>query len=77
MGQSYQQSNERWQEANNMNEFGIKVTELRERLHVSKKELGLMIGVSDSTISRWERGKAKPQNNETIERLISVANGLR
>lgn len=60
----------------NENKFGIQVMVLREKMHITKKQLGMMVGVSDTTIGRWENGKSKPQSTEVIERLISVANGL-
>lgn len=60
-----------------MSEFSIRVKELRSRLGISKKEMALRVGVSDSTITRWERGISKPASTETIENLIHIANGLR
>ena len=59
-----------------MSEFSIKVRELRKKMGVTKKELAAQVGVSDSTITRWETDKAKPGSPETIKRLIEVANGI-
>lgn len=59
-----------------MSEFSSQVIKLRERLGVSKIEMGRKVGVSGNTITRWERGEAKPKHPETIKRLIEVANGV-
>lgn len=36
------------------------VSALRERLGVTQEELARLVGVSSMTVSRWERGVAKP-----------------
>lgn len=40
-----------------MKVFCERLKELRIEKHISTIELGKAIGVSDSTISRWENGK--------------------
>lgn len=59
-----------------MNEFGTQVRILRKKMGVSRKELAAQVGVSDTTVSRWETGKQKPSDPEIIKNLIEVANGL-
>ncbi len=41
--------------------FGNTLTELRKAKHLSQKELGQLLSVSDKAISRWENGNAKPR----------------
>ncbi|MDB9315609.1 helix-turn-helix domain-containing protein [Spirulina sp. CS-785/01] len=36
------------------------IKELRERLQLSQESLAQQLGVSFQTVSRWERGLAKP-----------------
>ncbi|MBQ3550041.1 MAG: helix-turn-helix transcriptional regulator [Clostridia bacterium] len=41
--------------------FGNILTELRKAKHLSQKELGHLLSVSDKAVSRWENGNAKPR----------------
>lgn len=41
--------------------FGNNVYELRNARHLSQKELGRLMGVSDKAVSRWENGSSKPR----------------
>ncbi len=41
--------------------FGNTLTELRKARHLSQKELGQLLSVSDKAVSRWENGSAKPR----------------
>src|ERR1700741_2906980 len=53
---------------------------LRMRLNLSQKELGDLLGVHVMTVSKWERGIAKPNDHQSrILRALSDAgtNGLR
>ena len=36
------------------------IVALRKRLRLSRQEFAKLIGVSPMTVSRWERGKARP-----------------
>lgn len=51
-----------------MQKFGEKLRELRIDKKLSAKGLGLKIGVSDSTIIRWENGTMLP----TIDNLFNL-----
>ena len=41
--------------------FGNYLFRLRKANHLSQKELGKMLGVSDKAVSRWENGSSKPR----------------
>jgi transcriptional regulator with XRE-family HTH domain len=41
--------------------FGNYLFRLRKANHLSQKELGKMLGVSDKAVSRWENGASKPR----------------
>ena len=41
--------------------FGNFLHELRERRGLSQYQLGMLVGVSDKAVSKWENGSAKPQ----------------
>lgn len=40
--------------------FQDKVKELRKKLGISQEKLAARLGVSFSTVNRWEKGHAKP-----------------
>ena len=48
---------------------------LRERAHLSQRELAMVLGVSDAAVSRWESGLRQPSRRtltayvEVLERL--------
>lgn len=42
--------------------FGNFIQELRERRHLSQYQLGMLVGVSDKAVSKWESGLSKPQS---------------
>lgn len=46
-----------------------KIRELREKSHITQKQLGKMLAISDRAISKWELGLSKP----SIENLMSLA----
>lgn len=52
-----------------MTKFGERLKELRQEKNISTRELALAIGVSNSIISKWEKGQRTP----TIDNLYSVA----
>lgn len=41
--------------------FGKFIQEQRERNHLSQFQLGMLVGVSDKAVSKWENGSSKPQ----------------
>lgn len=49
--------------------LGDKIRELRERRHISQKELGEAIGVSDVMVSMYEQGKKRP----SLDTVIAIA----
>jgi DNA-binding transcriptional regulator YiaG len=42
---------------------------IRERLEMTQEEFARKIGVTVTTISRWERGDCKPKSRVVIEKL--------
>ncbi len=53
--------------------FAERLKELREEQHLSTRELGKEIGVSNIAISRWEREVRIPN----IENLVAIAKYFR
>lgn len=51
---------------------GTEVQELRKRLKLTQEELSRRLGVTVSTVNRWERGHAAPSHLavESLKRLI-------
>lgn len=43
--------------------FGNFVQELREQRNLSQYQLGMLVGVSDKAVSKWENGSSKPQSH--------------
>lgn len=43
------------------------ITQTRERLGLTKTQLGRQLGVSDSTISKWESGRNKPDEKNAMK----------
>ena len=41
-------------------EFAEQVKAVRLKLHMSQTEFGALLGVSFTTVNRWENGKTKP-----------------
>lgn len=39
----------------------IRIRELRKQKHVAQKDLGTALGVGQSTVSAWERGRRSPE----------------
>lgn len=52
-----------------MNKFAERLKELRQERHLSQRELGLKINVSQAAIARWEANLQVPN----IDAAISVA----
>ncbi len=40
--------------------YDVTIKKLREKMIISQKELGEILGVSIVTVSRWENGKYEP-----------------
>ncbi len=53
--------------------MSVDVKQLRERLGLTGQDLAVAIGVSVSTISRWENGKNRP-SKLALARIKEVAN---
>lgn len=51
---------------------GIELKGVRESLHMTQLELAIALGVSPSSIARWEQGKTKE-----VDRPVLVENALR
>jgi DNA-binding transcriptional regulator YiaG len=41
-------------------DFGIRVKELREQLHLTQEAMAKTLGVSFATVNRWENGWTAP-----------------
>lgn len=59
-----------------MEESGVRVKEIRQSLNLTQEEFAHRIGVTVSTVNRWEKLKSKPHKvlMRTIENL-STENG--
>ena len=51
--------------------FGNYISALRERCGLSQYQLGVLVGVSDKAVSKWENGASKPRIG-TIKKLSEV-----
>ncbi len=53
------------------------IKKLRERLGVSQKDLGLLVGAHAMTVSKWERGVLEPNEHQrrTLRALANAADG--
>ena len=51
--------------------FGNFISTLRERKGLSQYQLGVLVGVSDKAVSKWENGASKPRTN-IIRKLSEV-----
>ena len=54
-----------------MFDYAKKIKEYRERKFLTQEELAKILNVSFVSISRWERGKFKP-NMETKKNLVAL-----
>ncbi len=52
--------------------LGIKIIEMREKSHITQKQLASRIGTTQSVISRIERGS----QNCSVETLLNIAKAL-
>lgn len=54
-----------------MKNYGEQIAMYRKAAHLSQKELAERLGVSDKTISSWERGRTEP-NMEAVTSLSKI-----
>ncbi len=61
--------------SDNKQEFGSPVTGLRRRLHMTQEEFAHAIGVTVSTVNRWENGHIEPSRlaRKAMEGLLTQA----
>ena len=57
-------------------EFSIVIKEIRQECFLSQQEFADELGVSFSTVNRWEKSKAIP-NYQTMKRLIAYCKRLK
>ncbi len=50
-----------------------KIAELRDKVGLTQRELALQVGVTETTIANWERGRS---GLDWIERLIRLCDAL-
>ncbi len=50
-------------------DFGNYVAAMRAKLGLSQYQLGILIGVSDKAVSKWETGSSKP----SLEHCMKLA----
>jgi putative transcriptional regulator len=57
-------------------DFGVRVKELREQLHLTQEAMAETLGVSFATVNRWENGWTKPSRLAVrqIEQLCERSN---
>ena len=46
-----------------------RIQEIRQRLKVTQEDFAHMVGVTFSTVNRWENGKSKP--NRIAQRILA------
>ena len=49
--------------------FGNFISTLRKRKGLSQYQLGVLVGVSDKAVSKWENGESEP----SIDKLIKLS----
>src|SRR2546421_10758805 len=53
------------------NAFGRSCATLRKRMHLTQRELGRLLGISEQAIQQWERGVRSP-TVEHLKRLLAL-----
>ncbi len=56
-------------------DFSVAIKEIRQECYLSQQALADELGVSFSTVNRWERAKAVP-NYQTMKRLVAYCKAL-
>ena len=51
-------------------EFSVVIKEVRQTSYMSQQEFASELGISFSTVNRWETGKAIP-NYQTMKRILA------
>lgn len=55
-----------------MKTMGKRIAQKREERHMTMEELGAKLGVTKSTISKWERGEVEHIKRSHIEKLADI-----
>ena len=58
------------------NSFGNFISTLRMRKGLSQYQLGVLVGVSDKAVSKWENGASKPRINTIIKLAEEKMKGI-
>ena len=56
-------------------DFSVAIKEIRQDCYLSQQALADELGVSFSTVNRWEKAKAVP-NYQTMKRLVAYCKAL-
>ncbi len=56
-------------------DFSVAIKEIRQDCYLSQQALADELGVSFSTVNRWEKAKAVP-NYQTMKRLVAYCKTL-
>lgn len=51
---------------------GKRIRQARQKRHLSQAELAYLVGVSPTTVSRWERGHTIPRSRAHLEKIKAV-----
>lgn len=63
----------RWIVAQPRTLTGAEFRFLRTELDMSQRTLGLVLGVNEQAIAKWEKAREKPVSNKAAERLLRLA----
>ena len=55
-----------------MKTMGKRIAQKREERHMTMEELGAKLGVTKSTISKWERGEVEHIKRSYIDKLCDI-----
>lgn len=68
---------ENWMRKYSENEVPAKIKTLRAKLGLTQEQFAARLGVSWSTVNRWENGRSRPSPlaMRYVERLRDMANG--
>jgi predicted ATPase/DNA-binding CsgD family transcriptional regulator/DNA-binding XRE family transcriptional regulator len=61
-------------DGNHLAKYAAEISQLRARLALSQGALSRLVGVSRTTVVRWEQGRVRPQP-EVLERIRAIADG--
>jgi putative transcriptional regulator len=62
----------------NVNKLALKIRRLRSNLNLTQEQFAAKVGVTFSTVNRWENGKSKPsplamRQVEELSRLFRIS----